>query len=398
MIKNGKLSLSVTPVYQKNAEYLFDNKHRFILNQGGTRSSKTYSICQLILTYIIKKPGTVISIIRKTLPALKSSILRDLKSVLESNLNPSDYEHNKSEGVFTFTNGSTIEYFSADDAQKLRGRKRDLAVLNEGNELSLEDFNQINFRTNDKIIIDYNPSFQKHWILDLKDDKESAFIHSTYKDNPFLEKSLVKEIEKLIETDENYHKIYALGLAPTPKEQIFTHFKKGNFFNKEEILSYSIGLDFGYSHPTACVLIGWKNDKEISLKELIFQSHLTSEDLIPLLKERLKENDIPINTPIYADYARPEMINSLKRAGFNISNADKNVQKGLDTVKTKNIYIPETEINIWNEYYLYSHKKDRNGNIQEEILKTNDDLMDALRYGVVTHKFASNGYRRFRVG
>ena len=91
-----------------------------------------------------------------------------------------------------------IEFISLDQPVKVRGRKRHLLFINEANELFWEDWQQLLFRTSDKIILDYNPSEEYHWIYDKIIPREDAnFLKTTYKDNPFLEQSLIDEIERL---------------------------------------------------------------------------------------------------------------------------------------------------------------------------------------------------------
>ena len=109
-----------------------------------------------------------------------------------------------------------------DQPQKIRGRKRDLAFLNEANELTFEDWQQIIFRTNGRIILDYNPSDTFHWIYDRvipRDD--AAFYQTTYQDNPFLDQTIIDEIERLKETDEHYWRVYGLGERGTNRAQVF---------------------------------------------------------------------------------------------------------------------------------------------------------------------------------
>ena len=137
--------------------------------------------------------------------------MRDFFDIMES-LDIYDQNlHHKTENTYRFTNGSIVEFFSVDDAQKLRGRKRDIVFANEANELSFEEFQQLNMRTTKKFILDFNPSDNYSWIYDLKNKNNSILIKSTYKDNPFLEDTIIKEIENLINVDEGYYRIYALG-------------------------------------------------------------------------------------------------------------------------------------------------------------------------------------------
>jgi len=150
----------------------------------------------------------VVTICRKTFPALRATVMRDFIEILKD-LNLYSLEaHNKSEHIYTFPNGSIVEFFSVDDEQKIRGRKRDIAWCNEANELYFDDFTQLNMRTEYKLIFDYNPSESSSWLYELPQE-ESLLIKSTYKDNPFLPKSIRSQIEDLKRTDEALYQIYA---------------------------------------------------------------------------------------------------------------------------------------------------------------------------------------------
>ena len=175
-----------TGVFTRNFQALQDPNVRFIVNQGGSRSSKTFSICQMILWYALTNPNKVVSICRKTGPALYASVYVDFVNILHEYDLFGSIEHNKSNMTFNFPNKSQVKFFSVDNPQKLRGRKHDLVFMNEANELTYEEFTQINMRTTGKIILDWNPSDPFSWVLDLKKDPMCVEIHSTYKDNPFF--------------------------------------------------------------------------------------------------------------------------------------------------------------------------------------------------------------------
>ncbi len=317
----------------------------------------------------------VVSIVRKTFPALRATVMRDFFEVLKDFGIYNKKNHNKTEHIYTFPSGSIVEFFSVDNEQKVRGRKRDLCWANEANELWYDDFNQLNFRTTDKFILDYNPSENYSWLYELPKE-DQIFIQSTYKDNPFLPQSIISQIENLINTDESLYKIYALGERAATKQNIFTNW---TFIDNkpEKFRKFVYGLDFGYSHPTALVKV-WFNENELFIEEVIYESYLTSADLI----EKMDGLGVDKNTEIIADYARPEMIAELQRAGYYILNADKSVQKGLNIVKTYKIYVDAKANNIKKEYENYSYKKIKDI-ITDEPIKLWDDGIDGCRYSIV---------------
>jgi phage terminase large subunit len=369
------MDLKVTNVFQRNYDNLTGDT-RFIINVGGTRSSKTYSLSQLLIVYCLTNPNKIVSIVRKTLPSLRASVMRDVISIMKEMNVYSEKNHNKTENIYTFPNGTMLEFFSVDDEQKIRGRRRDILWMNEANEINFDEFQQLNFRTSDKLFLDFNPSDMYHWIYDLYSNPQSIKIHSTYKDNPFLEKSLIREIEDLIKVDENYYKIYALGETAIPKSAIYTHQQLTNQL-PEKYDNECMGLDFGYNHPTALIKVG-RLDNKIYAEELLYKSHLTATDLV----NEMNTLKISKTIPIVCDYARPEIIQEIRRAGYNAMNADKNVKEGIDSVKSSELHIHNQSINLWKEINNYKWKT--NGDkIMDEPVKLYDDGCDALRYGVL---------------
>ncbi len=365
--------IELSDVYDINVK---DNHNYHLANDILVHnSSKTYSLCQLIIIYALQNDNKVISIVRKTFPALRATVMRDFFEVLNNFGLYNKKNHNKSEHIYYFDNGSQIEFFSVDDEQKVRGRKRDVCWANEANELWYDDFNQLNLRTSTAFILDYNPSENYSWLYELPKE-DQVFIQSTYKDNPFLPQSIISQIENLINTDESLYKIYALGERAATKQNIFTNW---TFIDEkpEKFKTFVYGLDFGYSHPTALVKV-WFNENELFIEEVIYESYLTSADLI----KKMDDLGVDKNIEIIADYARPEMIAELQRAGYYLLNADKSVQKGLNIVKTYKVFVDDKANNIKKEYENYSYKKIKDI-ITDEPIKLWDDAIDGCRYAIV---------------
>jgi len=201
--------LKATEVFLANRKALKGGK-RFIVNQGGSRSSKTYSLCQLFIIHCMSVPNERISIVRKTLPALRNTVMVDFFEVLQGLNLYNKNQHNKTNNTYSFSNGSQVAFFSTDDEQKLRGRKHSIVWANEANELLYDEFLQLNMRCEGKFFVDFNPSENTSWIYDLPDE-DMITIKSTYKDNPFLPQSIIEQIEDLKRTDGALYQIYALG-------------------------------------------------------------------------------------------------------------------------------------------------------------------------------------------
>lgn len=368
------MEIKSTVIFEKNYEAITGDK-RFIINEGGSRSSKTYSLCQLMIIYCLQNNNKVVSVIRKTFPALRATVLRDFIEILKDTGLYNQNSHNKSEHIYTFANGSMVEFFSVDDEQKIRGRKRDIAWCNEANELFFDDFTQLNMRTEDKLIFDYNPSDSSSWLYELP-KHETTLIKSTYKDNPFLPDSIKIQIEDLKRTDEALYQIYALGEKATSKSNIYANWSFVS--NKpERFVNYVYGLDFGYNHPSALVRV-YYCDNDIYIEPVIYESYLTTTMLI----EKLAVLGVEQTVAILADHSRPEIIKEMNTAGYDVKNANKVVKKGIDNVKTFGVVCQDDKA-LRREYENYKWKKIGDF-ITDEPVKLFDDAMDAIRYAT-TH-------------
>lgn len=348
-MNNTTLEFKTSPVFTKNYNAFIDPNIRFIINQGGSRSSKTYSICQLILWYAMTQANKTASVCRKTGPALSRTVYADFVSLLNDSGLSGYVKQNKSSGSFLFPNKSIVRFFSVDNPQKLRGMKHDFVFMNEANELTYEEFTQINMRTTGKILLDWNPSDPFSWVLDIKKDTKAIEIHSTYKDNPFLEKSMVREIEMLIKNNPVAYQIYALGLLPLSEDVIFPKLHYSEFPTD---LDYIYGMDFGFVDPSVIVKVAI-NDGRLFIKEEIFESNLTTEELIMIMEEK----KISKEHMIHADSARPDQIKSIANKGFSIRNSNKKIQEGLDWMKSLEIHIDPTSKKTIQEFVSYSYKK-----------------------------------------
>lgn len=380
------LEIKMTNVFQNNWNALNGDK-RFIVNQGGTRSSKTYSIAQCLIVFCLKNPKTSVTVVRISLPLLKRSVMRDIIGIMKD-LNIYDLNnHNKTEQIYYFDNGSSIEFVSADSPDKLKGPGRDILYLNEATELPYSSYMQLAMRTRGKILIDFNPEDMDHWIYELIKEDKALLIKSTYKDNPFLPKEQVEFIENMINSDENYYKTYVLGERPTSQTRIYTHFKQ--YTDEPEVDDFCYGLDFGFNHPCALVKTSFKENK-VYVEEIIYKSGLTTSDLI----NQMNIQGVDKFKKIYCDSARPEVIEELRRSGFTrADSSDKSVKAGIDKVKSMEVFIHYESINLLKEYKLYNWKTS-NENILDEPVKLNDDGMDAMRYAIHTHN-KNGGFNKF---
>jgi len=378
------LNLKGTVVLEKN----LNAQTRIVVNQGGTRSSKTYSLAQLIILKALEETGKVYTICRKTLPALKGTAYRDFFSILESHNLYNPDNHNKSELTYKL-NGNEIEFISVDMPQKIRGRKRNILWLNEANEFSFEDWIQLTLRTTENIYLDFNPSDPYSWIYDNVINREDCtFIKSTYLDNPFLPKETIKEIERLKQLDSNYWKIYGLGNMAQPTETIFRQFEICNNVPEQAQL-IAMGMDFGYSNdPTALVEVFKLNDN-LYLNEVLYSKGLTNQDIAA----ELRKHSITRQIEIIGDSAEPKSIEEINRLGFNVKPAKKgadSINMGIDILRRYKIHITKNSTNTINEFKFYKWLVDKNGKvINKPATNQADHIIDSVRY-VALNKLTTN--------
>ena len=375
-------------IFEINRRALFEQSFRLACNQGGTRSGKTYNIIILLITICLNpqefgftEPFVSVSIVSQSMPHLRKGAIRDFLKIMKGYGLYDENFYNRTDKVYTFPNGSYIEFFSVDDDKKVRGPGRKILFINEANTIARDIFIQLNLRTESKIIIDYNPADLYSYIYDdIIPRKDCAFIKSSYLDNiDFLGAEQVEEIEKLKGQDENFWKVYGLGERGASENVIYRNWTLISVLpDKFDEIIY--GLDFGFNNPTALVKISIC-DKELYLEELIYQTKLTNSQVIAMLKEL----EISSSDYIYCDNAEPNRIEEICNAGFNAMPADKSVHDGIDYIKRLNLKIHKDSSNIIKEIKAYRWKNDKDGKILDEPLKFNDHILDAIRYGLYTH-------------
>lgn len=357
--------------------HLVDSNKKIIVEQGGTRSGKTYNILLwIIFSYCTNERNKTITICRKTFPSLRASVMRDFIDILRKHKMYAEESHNKSSSEYQLY-GNLIEFISLDQPQKVRGRKRDLLFINEANELYWEDWQQLVFRTQERIIIDYNPSDEYHWIYDKVITRDDAdFYKTTYLDNPFLESTIIEEIERLRDTDEQYWQIYGLGIKGVTKSTILRYIEVNQVPDHFKFLSY--GMDFGYTNDPTTLIGVWTDGYDLYAKEYLYRTMMTTTDIHKFL------TSLNINREmIYADSAEVRLIDELRRMGWNIRPSVKgrdSVNAGIDLLKRYKIHLTKDSNNAIQEFRNYKWKEDKSGKTINVPEDKHNHLIDALRY------------------
>lgn len=368
------MKVQTTKVYK----ILMESQKRVTVMQGGRGSGKTYNILIWFLVKLLSTPNKSLTICRMSMPAMKRSVMKDFIDILKQYGLYDEQKHMISNSSYTLANGSTIEFISADDGQRLRGSKRDYLYINESNEITKDVWLQLVMRTTDKIVIDYNPSDAFSYIYDSVITRDDAdFYITTYLDNPFLPQSQVEEIERLKDTDENYWKVYGLGQKGNAENIIYSHYKMCDVLPNKGEQWY--GLDFGHTNPSVLIKVELY-DGNLYVQELIYQTKLITSELI----DQLKDLGIKSHEEIFGDSASAGAIDEIRRAGYNIKISKKDVKEGIMKVKSMPLYVTKSSSNLLKEFKMYKWKTDSNGNSFDEPVKLFDHGCDAMRYAIYT--------------
>jgi phage terminase large subunit len=346
---------------------------------GGAGSSKSYSLAQLIVWKLINEKDKVLAVGRKTLPALRMTAYLLIVNLLKSYDLYQLCDHNKTEHTIDFR-GNRLQFFSLDDPEKIKSFNANEIWLEEANEFTFEDYTIIKLRLNrdpgpdlNHIYLSFNPV--ESWIFDKLEIPDAQWIHSTYKDNPFLSEAYTQLLEGLKDQDMNYYSIYALGKRGKFENIIYPDWNQVESM-PEDLERECYGIDFGYEpSPTVVVHIGLIK-QDLYFDELLYQTHLTNSELIEFLKT------LPCRQS-FADSAEPQRIGEINNAGLPCTGAMKNVKLGIDTVKRHHLYFTKRSANGIKEIRSYQRKKDKAGRVLEDPVEFNDHFMDSIRYGVV---------------
>jgi phage terminase large subunit len=393
-----EMDVKITNVFKRN----FLSKATVVLNEGGARSSKSYSICQLFIYKFINEENKNFLISRKTLPSLRITAYKLFVDLLKEYKYYHRVDHNKTYREFKLNNNYLLAT-SLDEATKIQSTDFNYIWMEEAEEFTYDDYVTLKTRLSGKkkedeknqMFLTYNPKREFSYInKKVKLENDVELIKSTYRDNSTLSKDYINLLESLKEQSTDYYKIFTLGEYAQNIGTIFNNIRNiGSFENalKDAPDETIYGLDFGFNAQTALLKVDIKGGKYY-LTELLYETKLTNADLIERLKDLISNK----RQRIYCDTAEPARIQEIKSAGFNALESNKNVKDGIDFVKRCEIYTNDENVNLNKELDEYSYKKDRNGNLLDEPVKYNDHLVSGVRYSIFSnHKRKKTTHIRF---
>jgi phage terminase large subunit len=355
---------------------------------GGSRSGKTYATLQWLIVQALQNKELV-TIVRKTIPSLKRTVMKDFKDVMQSMGIWNENDFNISDRTYTFFNDSQIQFISTDNAEKLRGVKSNILWIEEASEVDSESYLQLQIRTTGKIILSYNPTVSPwHWLREMVD---CSRYFSSYKDNPYLERSVIRALEDLKNTNPKAYQVYTKGEYTTNDKAIFEFEQVEWLPDEAEFVAW--GLDFGYANDPNALVSVWKmNGNELFILEHCYEKGMITGEIIDMLRGAVKDRE-----EIWADSSEPRLIEEISRAGFNIRPVTKgkdSINFGIGVLQNYKIKIPKSCQNLVNEFYSYEWETDRFGKMLDKPVDFNNHLLDAARYVAMmrlSHSAANKG-------
>ena len=358
-------------------------KKRIKVVRGGTSAGKTFGIIPILIDRCTKEKDLEISIVSESIPHLRRGALKDFLKIMMDLNRYKSANFNKSTLKYTFSNGSYIEFFSADQPDRLRGARRTDLYVNECNNITFDAYYQLAIRTSGDIWLDYNPA-SLFWVdREIIGQEDVDFITLTYKDNEALSETIVQEIEKAkYKTSEywrNWWKVYGLGQIGSLEGVCITEWQEIELPKEARLLSY--GMDFGYTNDPTTLIALYKYNNAYIFDEVIYQKKLLNSDISDLLKAN-EVTDI-----IYADNAEPKSIAELKNYGHTVLPCIKgkdSIVYGINLINQNEIYITSRSKNLINELQSYIWIVDKEGNKVNKPIDAFNHCIDAARYAITS--------------
>lgn len=357
-------------------------KKRIRIVPGGTSAGKTFGIIPILIDEAAKIRNLEISIVSESIPHLRRGALKDFEKIMKITGRWVEDRFNKTYLKYIFANGSYIEFFSADQSDKLRGARRNILYINECNNVTFEAYQQLSIRTSDVVWLDFNPS-NEFWVHDeLSKDKDCDWLVLTYKDNEALQPSIIREIEKAKEKAktssywENWWKVYGLGQLGILEGVIFNNWKIIDKIPKNA--SYKkTGIDFGFTNDPTTIIDKYLYDNIPIYDEVCYQKGLLNSEIANLAKKDFKRFCI-------ADSAEPKSIKEISLFGIDIKGANKgkdSVNFGIQAIqKYDEFLVTARSVNLISELRKYSWDKDKSGKTLNVPIDSFNHAIDAIRY------------------
>lgn len=386
---NLKKSLFVPKFYPM----LFDYSHRWEVYMGSAGSAKSYFITQKIILRCCREKIKVLvcrrtgATIRNTCFSLFKDILAKWKLTPYVKIRETDFN-------IKFPNGSEIIFMGLDEETKLLSLNNIGCIfIEEAFEVPKNIVEQLNIRLrggteNKQIIMAFNPISKHHWLHDfceVSPPQSFKFIHSTYKDNPFLDSEYISALEELYVRNPQKAKIFCDGEWGVDAEGlVFQNWKVKEFNHAEIDGQLMCGLDFGFVNDISAFVASLlvESEKRIYIFKEYGATGKTNKDLVNIITNLGFSKSV-----IMADAAEPKSIAEIKAGGIQkiraCSKGKDSILHGIQQLQNYEIIVHPSCIGIITEFENYTWEKDKYTDMY--INKPIDDFnhyIDALRYSL----------------
>lgn len=385
---NLKKSLFV-PKFQP---LLTDYSHRWEFWCGSAGSGKSYTIAQKLIIRCCSEPIRVL-VCRRYATTLRNSCFALFKEVL-AKWQISNYVNvRETDMTITFPNGSQIIMVGLDTEEKLLSLNNISTVwIEEAYEVEKPKVEQLNLRMrgtalNQQLLLSWNPISKQSWLYNFtveEPPENSIFIHSTYKDNPFLNAEYVAALDEMETRNPAKYRVYGRGEWGVDTEGlVITNWRKEEF-NPMDLAA------LGYEHRAGCDL-GWI-DKTAIIDTLYDRDNKTIYVFNEFYKSGCQLSDIAAaignmnlnKTKIFVDAAEPRSIQYFKQQGIRAEAC----AKGRDSVKAGLMFLQDSLIivhpscqNFITELENFSYIKSKvTGEFTEDTTHEWSHAIDACRY------------------
>lgn len=357
----------------KNMKHLIRMRRegsRYAVLRGGTRSGKTYAALRFIILNALAGAFRRCSVVAESVPHLRRGALRDCSDIIDKLWLPG-ITYKQSLKEYHFPGGAVVEFFSADDSARLRGAQRDWLFVNEANLIDERSFNEMDVRTKDFVILDFNP-VARFWLNDLFErldiDMNTIEVVSTYKDNPYLDPSQVQAIEQR-KTLSQWWRTYGEGEYGESQGVAWYNWEEGEV--SKELTYDVVGVDFGEGRsPSAVVGVRRVDNDNFEAVELYYGKG-SLHDLGDILRRvRTKA--------IYADSAQMHLINALRGMDVDVRACIKmHLVASFALLNERHFIIDKESVNLLREAREVAWSDRGAGLIKTGV---SDHALDAVRY------------------
>lgn len=386
------LKLSKTLFVPKFYPLLFDYSHRWEVYMGSAGSAKSYFITQKLIARACKEKIRILvcrrygTTIRNTCFALFKDIL------LKWKLYPDLVHVRETDFNIKFPNGSEIIFTGLDEETKLLSL-HDIGVvfIEEAFEVPRDIVEQLNLRLrgtapNKQIILAFNPISKNSWLYKFCEEEppeDFLYIHSTYKDNPFLDPENRKALDEMKTRNPAKYRVYGDGKwGIDPTGLVITNWREETFDPMElaKTLEHRAGMDLGWIDKSAIIdtLYDRKNNTIYVFNEFYKSGQQLSDLVNAIIEMELKKSKIMV------DSAEPRTIQYLRNNGINAIGATKgtdSVKAGLMFLQDALIIVHPRCVNFKMELENFSYiKSKQTGEYTEETTHEWSHAIDACRY------------------